>query len=595
MLRYLSTIFVLLLVFTFAVNAQSKTRSFSKKAHIIFNEPGPAPSKFKGGKLPSSSNSLAWVVVDSMENGFSTMDGTVNPLVYDPYSNVIAFVHRAKLTYASSSGSLFYNTSTDKGLTWKRVAGPINAGLPQEGRYPSMAISNVSKGPIDSTTAGFAWMQSDYIYVGYGAEQPVGAGSPYSALLDGHNFYTTAPIFSNDITGTFFWLVDDYDYPITYLFKTKDFLTVDSSFKFDGTEVSDGERIWFGGASKNGKVIAADVGTYTFSGSDAAGWIPAIHTSTNDGASWVTEIADFRKIPTLNKYQRLYDYIKGDDYVSYQGDINIDKDGYPHLLFSVTDILNTTQNGNAVVEVYKTATGWKGQVVAVGIHDSTNWDGMGGLQMGPACNIAVSKEGDAFVAQWVQGVNYDAASKTYICDIFQSYRALDGIWSAPVNITNTPNLNESCAHLANFLSTEAGTDNYTSFSLFSYEIGNNSISADYNNAANVYIAPIPVKNGVISGIGKDNSKSSLNFSLSQNYPNPFNPSTSIRFSLTQRTTVSLKVTDILGREVVTLLNEERAAGNHQVKFDGSKLSSGVYIYTLKAGNRTESKKLTLMK
>ncbi|MEJ2105042.1 MAG: DUF4397 domain-containing protein [Ignavibacteriaceae bacterium] len=85
------------------------------------------------------------------------------------------------------------------------------------------------------------------------------------------------------------------------------------------------------------------------------------------------------------------------------------------------------------------------------------------------------------------------------------------------------------------------------------------------------------------------------FSLEQNYPNPFNPSTSIKFSVPSSEFVTLKVYDILGKEVATLVNEQKAPGNYEVRFDAGNLASGVYIYSLKAGNFTQTRKLMLMK
>lgn len=86
-----------------------------------------------------------------------------------------------------------------------------------------------------------------------------------------------------------------------------------------------------------------------------------------------------------------------------------------------------------------------------------------------------------------------------------------------------------------------------------------------------------------------------NFYLSQNYPNPFNPATLISYKMPSSSNVSLKVFDLLGREVATLVNEPKSAGNYEIKFDGSNLSSGVYLYQLKAGSYIETKKLILMK
>lgn len=85
------------------------------------------------------------------------------------------------------------------------------------------------------------------------------------------------------------------------------------------------------------------------------------------------------------------------------------------------------------------------------------------------------------------------------------------------------------------------------------------------------------------------------FSLAQNYPNPFNPSTTISFTIPQSEFVTLKVYDILGREVATLVNENLTAGNHTYNFDASKLTSGVYFYKLQTGKFSETKKMILMK
>lgn len=86
-----------------------------------------------------------------------------------------------------------------------------------------------------------------------------------------------------------------------------------------------------------------------------------------------------------------------------------------------------------------------------------------------------------------------------------------------------------------------------------------------------------------------------NFTLEQNYPNPFNPSTTINYTLAERSAVSLKVYDVLGNEVANLVNATQEAGKHNVEFNASNLSSGLYIYTLNAGNFISSKKMMLLK
>ncbi|MEJ2613915.1 MAG: T9SS type A sorting domain-containing protein [Ignavibacteriaceae bacterium] len=96
--------------------------------------------------------------------------------------------------------------------------------------------------------------------------------------------------------------------------------------------------------------------------------------------------------------------------------------------------------------------------------------------------------------------------------------------------------------------------------------------------------------------GIENEKNiPVSFNLSQNYPNPFNPSTTIEYTIPNSRFVSLKVYDILGREVKTLVNREVNAGNHKVQFDGSGIASGVYFYRIEAGEFISTKKFVLLK
>lgn len=96
-------------------------------------------------------------------------------------------------------------------------------------------------------------------------------------------------------------------------------------------------------------------------------------------------------------------------------------------------------------------------------------------------------------------------------------------------------------------------------------------------------------------VGVNDGVAPVSFSLNQNYPNPFNPATQINFTVPEKGMVTLKVFDVLGREVATLVNGVMEAGSHESVFDAATLTSGMYIYTLKAGNFTASKKMMLVK
>ncbi|HOJ08109.1 MAG: T9SS type A sorting domain-containing protein [Ignavibacteriota bacterium] len=90
-------------------------------------------------------------------------------------------------------------------------------------------------------------------------------------------------------------------------------------------------------------------------------------------------------------------------------------------------------------------------------------------------------------------------------------------------------------------------------------------------------------------------KAPVSYSLEQNYPNPFNPETDISFTLAKSDNVTLKIYNILGSEVVTLVNEFMEAGKHTIKFNAADLTSGVYLYTIKSGSFTATRKMILMK
>ncbi len=107
----------------------------------------------------------------------------------------------------------------------------------------------------------------------------------------------------------------------------------------------------------------------------------------------------------------------------------------------------------------------------------------------------------------------------------------------------------------------------------------------------------------LGGIYRTNTLTSINgnnsvvkgFDLFQNYPNPFNPTTKINFSLPKDGLVSLKIYDIRGKEIQTLIDENKPAGYYSVEFNGRNLSSGIFFYRIEAGEFTETKKMSLIK
>jgi len=117
--------------------------------------------------------------------------------------------------------------------------------------------------------------------------------------------------------------------------------------------------------------------------------------------------------------------------------------------------------------------------------------------------------------------------------------------------------------------------------------GLEQLSAAFTNAR--------TKFSLINGVAENNAAIPFTYTLEQNYPNPFNPSTTISFTLAEKGTVTLKIYDILGKEVTSLVNEELGAGEHKVLFNAANYASGVYFYRISTGTFTQSKKMVLLK
>jgi photosystem II stability/assembly factor-like uncharacterized protein len=150
-----------------------------------------------------------------------------------------------------------------------------------------------------------------------------------------------------------------------------------------------------------------------------------------------------------------------------------------------------------------------------------------------------------------------------------------------------------------YLSTYYFFDN-PPFDYYTYtdSIGFNTLRADtWHNYLPQYLLGCIIDNisyGTITEV-EDESKIPYEFLLSQNYPNPFNPTTTITYQVSRTGFVSLKVYDLLGREIAILINEEKPAGNYEIEFDGSSLTSGIYFYKLQTRNYTSVKKMILLR
>ncbi len=172
----------------------------------------------------------------------------------------------------------------------------------------------------------------------------------------------------------------------------------------------------------------------------------------------------------------------------------------------------------------------------------------------------------------------------------------NGVMGSPVLLTTVGRGVQTYTDY-DYVFTDGYTDDLVMYDVRQYYSIENTYSPEYWH---VEFGGLPPLNKI--QVNK-NTKEIRNYAFEQNYPNPFNPTTTIKYSiappnLTKEETlqnVTLKVYDVLGREVATLVNEEKSPGNYEVKFDASKLASGVYFYRLTAGNFVSTKKMVLLR
>ena len=277
--------------------------------------------------------------------------------------------------------------------------------------------------------------------------------------------------------------------------------------------------------------------------------------------------------------------------------------GYPALDWNSRDKKWLAASSEAVEVNYDTANAGAGY--------TRPGNGLGNAYVVPC----ISENGQKIVLMW-QGPEYPGTPGVglantwtpttadpvaiHYTDLYYAF-SLDGglTWSAANKVPNASSqrVQESYPSPNNYLeisTTETDSmivnflymiDAIPGTSLFAANnTGNDNSFWNYERLA------IPLPTGINDGNLNVNT-----FELSQNYPNPFNPSTKISFSLSEKSNVSIKVFDVLGREIAELINTTKEAGSHEVTFDASNLASGLYVYTINAGNFTASKKMMLMK
>jgi len=210
--------------------------------------------------------------------------------------------------------------------------------------------------------------------------------------------------------------------------------------------------------------------------------------------------------------------------------------------------------------------------------------------------LAFSNDGSRLFVVY-SGQQLDTSSYGFnFNDIYVQYSDDQGAtWSAPRNLTNTPTADEIYPSISRINNTN------TAISI-TYALSECPGSTSFTNTTTprckvyqIYKKYNP-ETGTVIGIQNVSSEVPEGFALQQNYPNPFNPNTKIRFSVPKSASVNVAVYDITGKLVATLANNEFVtAGTKEISFNAANLASGIYFYTLKAGDFTQTKKMILVK
>lgn len=260
--------------------------------------------------------------------------------------------------------------------------------------------------------------------------------------------------------------------------------------------------------------------------------------------------------------------------------------GYPQgckILFA-----SPTVNSGNPVEV-------AGKINMTIISDTNQFNNRSELQVGvtPVSHpsIAWSSDGSRITVVFSAFQPGDTLDGFTFNDIYVTYSDNGGTtWAPPANLTNTPTWDELYPVLT-------PTGNTVSQFHVKFQATRGPGCQSFSDAAPVYRVYHVLKsfNPANIGVKEISGKVPVKFALGQNYPNPFNPVTNIKFDVANASFVTMKVYDITGKEVTTLVNEYLNPGIKEVTFDASKLSTGIYFYTLLADGFRETKKMMLIK
>jgi hypothetical protein len=212
-------------------------------------------------------------------------------------------------------------------------------------------------------------------------------------------------------------------------------------------------------------------------------------------------------------------------------------------------------------------------------------------------NIGVSANGNVLFAVFMVPSDFvgGITDTTTFGDIWMTVSANNGLnWEAPAKINPVNPVKDWRYISISPTSDNSGNTYYANMVCLKGNMPGSYVNGTGNGES---LEPYVFIRSTITGVGISQVSTEVpsNFSLSQNYPNPFNPTTNIKFAVSKSGFVTLKVYDMLGKEVAVLVNNNMTSGTYEYQFDASKLTSGIYFYNLKTDGFSETKKMMLIK
>lgn len=506
---------------------------------------------------------------------------------------------------ATTTTRIYYQVSYNGGTTWKTNA--INTNVATSNRWPNFfpIIKNNLRSLVfcgriylNNSTSTQGSMTMLETFLGLGSVTTYTVPNVYrdyfgylknSTTLGG---VVSAPAGAG--TDSLFYVEFNYQ---TATFGPKVLVApvLDASFRYYCAIGNGGQNVftaWWRGASPSQAMMT--------------------YESTNGGTSFGAPVV-ICNAPTI---------VNGDSVVSwFGGDMLYKPNSTQHgMAFSTLGWYNgagsySTREGSKLV--YYSPTINSGNLVVIMdyhkygfMNDTSLWNkNYVGLQVGVTPlshpSLAYSDDGTvlycAFSAMAMDTSAYATGTNYNRNDIFICQSTNDGAtWSTAKYVTRTEGIDE----LYPTLSKQGNTA--TTFNIV-YNQQHNPGSFTFNDNAPIDTTYTIFRKGIVYsslldvptqtiGIRNINSEVPASYSLMQNYPNPFNPTTTIRFALPKASNVTIKVYNVNGQLVSVLANNETTSvGTHEVKFNGENLSSGIYFYTIEAGNFKDTKKMMLIK